>query len=310
MHLETVLCLLLLVLYISSIFAHSFQLQHIACLEGMLTNPLFSLSLLLSTSENDNGGGANTDNDNVSPDTPEPDPVPGEGLEGSNGVQGDPTSTPAPEQQNNESPSTDNMKILGNISLDYSRINEGIIVVLVGGYPFLTINLHWILSHMSRNSRKVLGRWLQQKTLDSSPWPLQLPNSSSSNSSSAGSSSGQQQIHDSTAASEPTGSEKHSNDNQKNAVTISPAFHAFLIRLLKACGLSSLNHSNSIFDSLRIWTTKNNPQLYVSSANSKNQKMVTSIKLDTIVEKAVAELKTRRSTIRKGTGRSSNVKGS
>jgi hypothetical protein len=221
-------------------------------------------------------------------------------TETGNGSSGNSESPESDNQQTNnlessgttgDNSSGDNMKNLGKISLDYSKISSGIVVVLVGGVPLLEINLHWVLSHLSRNSRKSLSKWLQQKSLGESPWPLHSPTSPGSSNDLSGNS---QQHQDSPIAAVDQGTaNSKSNNSSRSAVTISPAFNAFILKLLKACGLSSINHSNSIFDSLRIWITKNNPRLYTPSTDSK-KKTVYVVNLDSVVQKTVDSLKLKR----------------
>merc|ERR1711933_18341 len=195
---------------------------------------------------------------------------------------GDSTDVAGAENQDNNISRNQELKSLGGISLDFSKIQTGFVIIMAGRTPILCISLHWILANLSRNSRKTLAKWLNQKDLGDSPWLMVNPNSS------LGSGVG---IID-TPTSEVASAENTSNVSTSRGVSITPAFHAFMVKLLKCCGLTSINHSNSIFDALRIWLTKNNPALYIQNVNKKGY--LDGIKLDHIVNSSVHDLKSRR----------------
>jgi len=279
------------------------------CLEVLsicvLISQRFSSILCCAGDTNTNGAGTS---ESIALGPSDPNSKGNEGADKSPNPSGDngDTDNSASDHDNKQTPSSsdnnegntgDNLRVLGNVSLDYSRISEGVIVVLIGGVPFLVINLHWVLSHCSRNSRKTLSRWLQQKTLESSPWPLQSSSRPSGNTQTNDSS---QQQETSTVASE-SGNHSKKLTSSKNAITISPAFNSFILKLLKACGLTSLNHSNSIFDSLRIWVTKSNPRLYTPSTDP-NKKTVHLVNLDSVVEQSIKLLKKQRAVKGKSAG--------
>lgn len=197
------------------------------------------------------------------------------------------SESPSPDKNHEAIPSENEFKSLGSISLDFSQISSGLVVIMVGRFPLLSINLFWVLSHLSRSSRKSLAKWLQQKNLGETPWPmLQNPHAQSEIISGG--------IKE-TPVVEKESSEKTTVATLPNGAAISPAFLAFIMKLLKSgCGLSSMNHSNSIFDSLRIWITKHSPLLYVKS--SRGGGYLDPVKLDSVVTTLVSDLKNRRAT--------------
>lgn len=68
-----------------------------------------------------------------------------------------------------EAQSTKQFSILGAVSVDYSKIDTGYIIILCNNSPMLSINIHWILASMTRSSRRRLAKWLDGKELSGFP---------------------------------------------------------------------------------------------------------------------------------------------
>jgi hypothetical protein len=197
-------------------------------------------------------------------------------------------------------------KSLGYISLDYRLISTGHIILMVGNYPLLRINLYWILSNLSRTSRKNLAKWLNSKDIDQSPWPLH-----SSTVNSIGHEplkSGSSSVSNENLPGESISLDGVSTTSGKTGIEISKAFHSFIAKLLKCCGLSKTSHSNSIFDSLRIWITKNQPVLFYRNKDDNDK--YTRVVLDNLITKSIYDIKSKRKSAskKKSSDRSSTSK--
>jgi hypothetical protein len=148
--------LALLTFYLLSWILHSRQ-------ELCITNDLFN-SAFLHANESQNS------------ENPEgsPTPITGEGSPASAADTGN-GSTPdsSSEVSSTDTSTTSNSEssrqfpILGTVSLDFSQIEMGNVILLCGGSPMLIINLHYILCSLSRSSRRKLASWLNQKSLPS-----------------------------------------------------------------------------------------------------------------------------------------------
>merc|ERR1711924_122757 len=149
---------------------------------------------------------------------------------------------------NTENPSTNrSLPNLGSVSVDFSQISSGIVVVLVSGVPFVTLNLHWVLGSLSKTSKRKLAAWLTAKSSEASHnWPLGHREASSSSGIAApvtptgGDSTGAQPTAgtlESTPSTKPTNAMALNNLAQK------------LCRVLRMESLEVL--SGSILDTLR-----------------------------------------------------------
>jgi len=186
-----------------------------------------------------------------------------------------------------------NFKSQGVVSLSYQEIEKGWVTILVGGVPFLRINLIWVLQHLSRNSRKSLSKALTHKEFSTDPsWPL------SSQQSNAGDSAGTGVLSPQVAPS-PDTSQISESSGKEGAQRIweSRAFQGFVMKLLKnSCALSNPHqHSSSVYDSLRIWLSKNQKiYLYIPTPSKNNPNVLGRVVLDQEVSGIVANMKSLR----------------
>merc|ERR1712227_1081377 len=67
-----------------------------------------------------------------------------------NGQPDTQTGTPNGNPDNNGPKLT----VVGEISMDYSRVSSGYIVLLSNGQPMMTLNLQFLFGSMTRNARK------------------------------------------------------------------------------------------------------------------------------------------------------------
>jgi len=131
------------------------------------------------------------------------------------------------------------LPIIGEVSLDYSRIDSGWIIILCNSFPMLSINIQWLLAMMSRSSRRRLAKWLDSKELSGFP----IGTSDNSPSSTPSSITDGLSISDSSSSAEKT----------KPTVEISESKILLVKKLSRILNvdLSPGSISNSLADSLR-----------------------------------------------------------
>jgi len=180
------------------------------------------------------------------------------------------------------------LPVIGEISMDYSQVGNGYVLLLCNGQPMFAMYLHFIFGSMTRNARKKICTWLQSKDLVGYPaLPLPGPVTSTHGDSSSS------VVSPSTPASknskagdngQPIPSQADTNENL-TAVTSK-------LRIL--CGLLAHDfsqHSNSVFSSLKSWAGKNEVVLC-----TKENKRFVPVDLDSLIEGFVAEIKSKRKT--------------
>jgi len=177
-----------------------------------------------------------------------------------------------------------NLPIVGNITIDYSRINEGIVVLLINGTVFLNLNLHYILGALSKNSRKKLSAWLIKG--DIAGWPL----STSSSSSTEKKSSEDQKSTGDPVKSDPTDSS-------------SQAAHNLSKKLSRLLGLDLAMMSNSVLDTVRQMLKSGDIKFAIRSSiidkNVKNANEYRTVDFSEILSIAREALKSKRSVSKK-----------
>jgi len=162
-----------------------------------------------------------------------------------------------------------------NLSVDYTQVNLGLIVLLVNGVPFLTLNLAWLFGSMTRSSRKKLSKWLEQKEITGG-FPLQSPEAPTT-----------------AVPSSPTPQAGGAPEGQvsTNSSGSSKSMQLTIKRVYKLLGLDLSVHSNAVLDALRIYFNKNEVTLFQKNANNKFER----VNLERVVESIVARLKAQRS---------------
>jgi len=278
------------------------------CLKFQLLNvrlQSYPLGSLFSSRDFNQGTLADSENPSLSSNKSETSsqPILLPGPEGvTSEVENESRFTEVPQAEND--PNTKNLKIHGELSVDTSRISEGWIILCVGGVPLLTINLHWILIHTSRSSRKSLSKWLGGKDFGQSPWPL--------------SSTGQPVVGTPIISGEPSknpvssanGEPSVGNSKSQKEILVSKACYGFIVKLLSQLGLKSMTHSIAIFDSLRIWVTKN-PSLSLRNPHADKKGFLSpAISLDSVIQESVNDLKSKRKNLKAaGTQKKSGSRG-
>jgi len=152
-----------------------------------------------------------------------------------------------------------------------------------------------VLQHLSRNARKSLSKALTNKEFSTDPsWPL---SSSSSNAGETGSGVVPTQV----APLQEVSSAEVSSKEGSQGIWNSRAFQGFVIKLLKnSCALSNPHqHSSSVYDSLRVWLSKNQKTyLYIPAPTRSNPNTLSRVMMDKEVSGIVAKMKSLRSTRR------------
>merc|ERR1711977_134004 len=144
-----------------------------------------------------------------------------------------------------------------SLAVDYTQVNLGLIIILVNGVPFLSLNLAWLFGSMTRSSRKKLSKWLEQKEITGG-FPLQSPESPT------------------TATPSPTtpqaggAPEGQVNTGSSGA---SKSLQLTIKRVYKLLGLDLSVHSNAVLDALRIYFNKNEVTLFQKNSNNKYERV-------------------------------------
>merc|ERR1711977_358845 len=162
-----------------------------------------------------------------------------------------------------------------SLAVDYTQVHLGLIVLLVNGLPFLSLNLAWLFGSMTRSSRKKLSKWLEQKEITGG-FPLQPPNLPATA--------------DPSSTTPQAGGVSEGQVNTNSSGT-SKSMQLTIKRVYKLLGLDLSVHSNAVLDALRIYFNKNEVTLFQKNSNNKFER----VNLERVVESIVAKLKAQRS---------------
>lgn len=179
--------------------------------------------------------------------------------------------------------------VVGEITMDYSRVAEGYVLLLCNSQPMFAINLSFLFGSMTRNARKKICTWLQAKDLVGFP-ALPLPSAGQS-STSAGSSSAavSPSTPDSTSGTTGDNGSQSGTQSQTDAKNNLTAVSSKLRILCNLIGHDFSQHSNSVFSSLKSWAGKYEIVLCVRE----NKKLVP-VNLDNLIEGFVSDIKNKR----------------